>query len=78
MKVKKRSYGEQGEIIEETTLQNVFNNEINDLEDAADMLSNLSELLIRKGIVSLDEVSNQVLQLERSDPDLPTLKEIVG
>ena len=83
MKVTHRSYGEQGDVKQDTTLDCLFDNEIfigdnvvRHLENAGTMLANLSELLIKKGVITLEEVANDVLQIENYNPDFPTLTEI--
>jgi hypothetical protein len=72
-----REYTTKGEHKSEVTLSSIFEHEISKDQDpterSAELLSNLASLLVKKGLVSLEEISSDVLELEQCNPDFPAL-----
>jgi hypothetical protein len=77
MKVILREYTEKGEYKDETSLSSIFEKEVtsdeNPPEKAAELLANLTSLLVKKGLISLTDVSDEILHLDNYNPDLPVL-----
>ena len=79
MNVIHNTYGHNGEQSHETTLRNLFTNTVHGSrhqepeEVTADLLANLTSLLVEKGVITLNEVADEVLLLENDNPDRPAL-----
>jgi hypothetical protein len=75
MRVKQRVYENQTDFLK-TDLTTVFTNELikgqsneQAIEDVAITIANLSELLVKKGIITLDEIGKDILALENYSDD---------
>jgi len=75
MRVKQRIFGDNQDVLK-TNLTTVFTNELikgqsreQAIEDVAITLANLSELLVKKGVITIEEVGKDVLELENYSDD---------